>query len=219
MCCEKLCAPSGYLYRIFYVMRAMASSGDPLRGLPASFTRAQARRAGQTDRELYRLRDDDMIEALGYGHFRRTDVGVSADLDLLEIAQRAPRSTLCLTTALAQYGLTDEIPAAIDVALPRGQHRPATTAPVRWHLFDRESFDAGRTEMPLDETTSIGLYGPERSIIDAIRLRHQEGPELGYNALKRWLARPGAMPSDLLQMAAHFPATRKALREALEILL
>ena len=52
-------------------MRAMASSGDPLRGLPASFTRAQARRAGLTDRELYRLRDDDMIEALGYGHFRR----------------------------------------------------------------------------------------------------------------------------------------------------
>jgi hypothetical protein len=170
------------------VMRAMASSGDPLRGLPASFTRALARRAGLTDRELYRLRDGDMIEALGYGHFRRTDVGVSADPDLLEIA-------------------------------PRGQHRPATTAPVRWHLFDRESFDVGRTKMPLDETTSIGLYGPERSIIDAIRLRHQEGPELGYNALKRWLARPGAMPSDLLRLAAHFPATRKALREALEILL
>ncbi|MEJ3743444.1 type IV toxin-antitoxin system AbiEi family antitoxin domain-containing protein [Actinomycetes bacterium KLBMP 9797] len=197
----------------------MASSDDPLRGLPASFTRAQARRAGLTDRQLYRLRDDDMIEALGHGHFRRTDVGAPADPDLLEIAQRATWSTLCLATALAQHGLTDEIPAAIDVALPRGQHRPATTAPVRWHLFEQNSFDVGRTEMPLDETTSIGLYGPERSIIDAIRLRHQEGPELGYSALKRWLARPGAMPSDLLRMAAHFPAARRALREALEILL
>ncbi|MFC0532808.1 type IV toxin-antitoxin system AbiEi family antitoxin domain-containing protein [Phytohabitans kaempferiae] len=201
------------------MVQAMASSGDPLRGLPALFTRAQARRAGLTDRELYRLRDDGMVEALGYGHFRRTDIGALGDPDLLEIAQRAPRSTLCLTTALAQHGLTDEIPAATDVALPRGQHRPATTAPVRWHSFDPETFDVGRTEMPLDETTSIGLYGPERTIIDAIRLRHQEGPELGYNALKRWLARPGVMPSDLLQMAAHFPATGKALREALEILL
>jgi hypothetical protein len=198
---------------------AQRTTGDPLLGLPASFTRAQARRAGLTDRQLYRLRDRDVIESFGRGLFRRTETDAGADIDLLEIAQRAPRSTLCLTTALARHGLSDEIPNTIDVALPRGQHRPATTAPVTWHLFDRATFDLGRTELPLDRTTSIGLYGPERCIIDAIRLRHQEGPELGYSALKRWLGRPGAMPSDLLRMARHFPAVGKALREALEILL
>jgi hypothetical protein len=144
---------------------------------------------------------------------------VSADIDLLEIARRAPRATLCLTTALARHGLTDEIPTRIDVAVPRRQHRPATTAPVTWHWFDPDSFDLGRTDLTLDEHTTIGLYGPERSIIDAIRLRHREGPELGYLALKRWLTRPGASPAELLALARHFPEAQKALREAMEILL
>lgn len=198
---------------------ARRTADDPLLGLPSSFTRAQARQAGLTDRQLYYLRDRDVIEPAGRGHFRRTDVDTGANVDLLEIAQRAPRSTLCLTTALARHGLTDDIPNTIDVALPRGQHRPATAAPVTWHLFDRSTFDVGRSALPLDGSISIGLYGPERCIIDAIRLRHREGPELGYSALKRWLGRPGAMPSDLLRTASHFPAAGKALREALEILL
>ncbi|HKT03981.1 MAG TPA: hypothetical protein VJT31_31010, partial [Rugosimonospora sp.] len=58
-----------------------------------------------------------------------------------------------------------------DIALPRGAHRPVTSAPVTWHWFDPTSFDLDRGEMPLGEGTTIGLYGPQRAIIDAIRLR------------------------------------------------
>ena len=195
------------------------AAASPLRGLAATFTYAQARRAGISDRTLYRLRDTGVIQQVGHGMYRRTDVDVAADIDLLEIAQRAPQATLCLTTALAHHGLTDEIPASIDVALPRGLHRPITAAPVTWHLFDPDSFGAGRTKLVLDEHTTIGLYSPERSIIDAIRLRHREGPELGYVALKRWLSRPGSSPAELLALARRFPQAEKALREALEILL
>lgn len=196
----------------------MVAEGS-LEALPATFTYAQARRSGVSERLLYRLRDNGLIESIGRGLYRRADMEASADIDLLEIAQRAHRATLCLATALARHGLTDEIPATIDVAVPRGQHRPATTAPATWHVFDRDTFDIGRTEMPLDDQTSIGLYGPERSIIDAIRMRHREGPELGYTALRRWLTRPGSSPSELLAIAGRFPQAEKALREALEILL
>jgi hypothetical protein len=196
-----------------------AAAGGLLHRLPATFTYAQARRSGIAERALYRLRDSGLIELIGRGLYRRTDIDLPADIDLLEIAHRAPQATLCLTTALARHGLVDEIPATIDVALPRGQHRPATTAPVTWHLFDPDTFDIGRTERTLDEHTTIGLYGPQRSIIDAVRLRHREGPELGYTALKRWLGRPGSSPAELLTMARRFPQAEKALREALEILL
>jgi hypothetical protein len=196
-----------------------AARESPLRRLPGMFTYAQARRNGIPERILYRLRDAGQIEAVGRGLYRRTDVGPSADIDLLEVASRAPQATLCLTAALARHGLTDEIPATIDIALPRGRHRPVTTAPVAWHGFDPDTFDLGRTDLHLDELTSIGLYGPERSIIDTIRLRHREGPESGYTALRRWLARPGSSPAELLAMAHRFPQAEKAVREALEILL
>ncbi len=37
----------------------------------------------------------------------------------------------------------------------------------------------------------IGLYGAERTIIDAFRTRDMNGPEQANEALKRWLCRPG----------------------------
>jgi predicted transcriptional regulator of viral defense system len=43
------------------------------------------------------------------------------DDDLVEIAERVSRATLCLETALALHGLIDAIPAAIDIAVPRRQ--------------------------------------------------------------------------------------------------
>jgi Transcriptional regulator, AbiEi antitoxin len=199
--------------------RRTAATGDRLAGLPATFTYTEARRNGVSDRTLYRLRAAGVVESIGRGLYRRADAEPAADIDLLEIAQRARRATLCLTTALARQGLTDEIPATIDVAVPRGQHRPVITAPARWHLFDPDTFDLGRAELRLDDQTSIGLYGPERSIIDAIRLRHREGNELGYVALRRWLAKPGSSPAEMLAVARRFPQAEKALREALEILL
>ncbi len=187
--------------------------------LPATFTYTQARRGGLTERRLYQLRDDGVIEVVGRGLFRRTDANRLVDVDLLSIARRAPLATLCLTTALARHDLTDDIPATIDVALPRGTYRPAVHAPTTWHLFSPETFEIGRTTVLLDEQTSIGIYDAPRSIIDAARLRHREGSELVYGALRRWLSRRGSSPSELLSMARQFPQAERMLREAMEILL
>lgn len=195
-----------------------SAESEVLRSLPATFSYSQARSHGISERRLYRMRDEGLIEPISRGLYRRRQAH-PVDLDLLEIARRAPHATLCLTTALARHDLTDEIPSTIDVALPRGTHRPVTSAPVTWHLFDPATFDLGRTELLIDQEAAIGLYGPERSIIDAFRLRHREGSELAYTALKRWLRRPGSSPVELLRMARRFPHAERALREALEILL
>ena len=192
---------------------------NALAGLPATFSYTEARAGGLSDRRLYALRDAGVIEQLGRGLFRRADSAGDADPDLLEIAHRTARATLCLTTALARHGLSDTIPARIDVALPRGQRRPRTQAPVTWHAFALNTFDLGRDELPLTRETSIGLYSPERCIIDAFRLRHLEGPETAVEALRRWLRRRGAQPATLLTMARAFPKAEPALRAALEILL
>ncbi len=59
------------------------------------------------------------VERVSRGLYRRTD-SVPLDYDLVEIAVRADKATLCLVSALARHELTDIIPAAHDVALPRG---------------------------------------------------------------------------------------------------
>jgi predicted transcriptional regulator of viral defense system len=200
-------------------MAMSAESAATLDLLPAAFSYRDARAAGLTDRRLHALRDAGLIQQLGRGLYGRADAVSDVDPDLLEIAHRAAQATLCLTTALARHGLTDAIPAGIEVALPRGHRHPRTQAPVTWHAFAADTFAVGRGELPLTEGISIGLYGPERCIVDSFRLRHLEGSETAVEALRRWLRRRGSQPAALLAMARSFPKAEPALRSALEILL
>jgi hypothetical protein len=50
---------------------------------------------------------------------------------------------------------------------------------VRWHLFATETFDLGREVIELDGGFTIGRYSPERSIVDAYRLRHLDRAHAG----------------------------------------
>ncbi|MGZ4108348.1 MAG: type IV toxin-antitoxin system AbiEi family antitoxin domain-containing protein [Actinomycetota bacterium] len=195
-----------------------SSIGDLRRQLGDTFTYREAKKAGVSDDRLYRLRDEGDVTALGGGVYRWADAP-PADSDLVEISERVSRATLCLETALARHGLVDSIPAAIDVAIPRGNRRPTLKAPVRVHQFDRRTFDLGREELDVGARRPIGLYSAERSLIDVIRLRHLEGDDVAWEALRRWLRQPGRSPAQLIQMAQNFPKAEPALRRALEVLL
>lgn len=161
---------------------------------------------------------DGTLVHLSRGVYRRADAPLG-DEDLVEVALRAPEATLCLVTALARHELTDQIADRIDVALPRSQRPPRVSAPARWHRFDEATFALGRGRVELDPGVWIGLYTAERCILDAFRLRHLEGEELAVEALRRWLRRPGSVPSALLNLARAFPKAEPALLAALRILL
>jgi predicted transcriptional regulator of viral defense system len=185
--------------------------------LPNAFSYSLAQERGLSDRRLRGIVADGVLERLGHGLYRKADAP-PADLDRIEIALRAPEATLCLTSALSLHDLTDAIPSEIDVALPRSRRPPRVSAPVRWHRFHEDTFLVGRGAFEVDEGLFLGLYNAERSVIDAFRLRHQVGEELGIEALRRWLKRSGATPADLLAMARSFPKVEPSLLQALRIL-
>ncbi len=189
-----------------------------LHSLPDAFTRAQAQQAGISKHRFYQLTASGEIQRLARGLYRRARTEV-ADADLLEIAFRAPRATLCLGTALARHGLSDAIPHALDVAIPRGTRAPVTAAPVRWHRFAPQTFGLGRQTQQLGSGLEIGIYTAERSILDAFRTRGTSGHDVAYEALRRWLRQRGHQPSTLLALSKTFPRTMRPLRQALEILL
>jgi predicted transcriptional regulator of viral defense system len=103
------------------------------RTIPMEFDRAQAAELGLNWRAIDDLLQQGLIERISRGFYRRTDAD-STDTDQLEIALRIPRATIALTSALAQHGLIDEIPSRIDIAIPRGAHRPTLKAPVDFEL-------------------------------------------------------------------------------------
>jgi hypothetical protein len=84
--------------------------------------------------------------------------GVGDD-DLIEIASRSPKATICLRSALTRHDLIDDIPAVVDIAIPRGSWAPATTAAVRWRSFDPVTFAIGR------EHLDIGARSVDRDLL------------------------------------------------------
>lgn len=194
----------------------MAPTNDELlASLPETFRYSEALER-LSERQFRRLLDGGGIVALSRGLYRKSDW--LGDEDLIEVAAKAPQATLCLRSALAHHELIDDIPAEIDIAIPRGSWAPATTAPIKWRHFDPNTFEIGRARLDVGAGRSIGMYSAERSIIDAFRMRQFEGADLANDALKRWL-RAGGQPSELLGLARSFPRTQAALRKTLEILL
>lgn len=193
-------------------------SQAPATALAASFTYAEARRAGVSDRRLASLVSSGAVVRIGRGVYRRADAP-PVDDDLHELAARVPDATLCLVTALERHGLTDQIPHRIDVALPRDRRAPKVTALVAWHRFDPSTYGVGREVVDLGDGRSIGVYDPMRCVVDAFRLRHLYGEDLAVEALRRWLRRPDATPSALLTLARLFPKSEAALKAALRVLL
>jgi hypothetical protein len=145
-----------------------------LDALPNAFSYSVAHERGLSDRRLKAYVEDGVLERLGHGVYRKADAP-PADLDRIEIALRAPDAALCLTSALSVHDLTDTIPSAIDIALPRSRRPPRVSAPVRWHRFHEDTFLVGRETIEVDEGVALGLYNAERCIIDAFRLGHREG--------------------------------------------
>jgi predicted transcriptional regulator of viral defense system len=193
----------------------MPTNDELLAELPDTFRYSEALEQ-ISERQLRRLLADGRITVVSRGLYRKSEW--LGDDGLIEIAAKSPQATICLRSALARHDLIDDIPAELDIAVPRGSWTPATMAPVRWRSFDPATFSIGRDLLDIGGGRSIGIYSAERSIVDAFRLRHLDGADLANEALKRWLRR-GGQPSELLRIAKAFPRTVTPLRQTLEILL
>lgn len=176
-----------------------------------------AEQGGLSRSALYRKAREGRFERIARGIYLPADAP-AADWDRIEAATRRPDATICLTSALAHHDLTDAIPAALDVAIPRGSRTPASTGAIAWHQFDQATFEIGREEILVAGTDqTIGIYSPERSIADAFRLRGEVGYELSREALKEWLRR-GGKPARLMEIASRLPRAKSPVLHALEVL-
>jgi predicted transcriptional regulator of viral defense system len=182
-----------------------------------ALTPSTAGKAGLSRIGLYRSARAGRLDRIARGIYLPTEAH-DADWDQIEAATRRPDSTICLTSALAYHDLTDAIPAALDVAIPRGSRTPASSGAIAWHQFDRPTFGIGREPITIpgsDQT--IGIYSPERSIADAFRLRGDVGYELARDALREWLRR-GGKPARLIQIGSQLPRAKSPILLALDML-
>lgn len=199
-------------------MKARSTLREVARRSGGVFKAGDATNAGVHWRDLYALRDEGALVEVSRGVFRFADAEMTLYLDLVTVSKRSPRGTICLNSALSYWDLTDEVPAEVHLAVPRGSRRPSIGyPPTRIHVFAASTFDLGREKHCLDSGEEILIYSPERCVVDAMRLRNQVGTDVAYEALRRYLRRPKASQGNLLRLARRL-RSGGPMQDALQVL-
>jgi predicted transcriptional regulator of viral defense system len=174
-----------------------------LRSLGAVFRADEARRAGVSWRDLYRARDEGVLLELSRGVYQLREAAGVDQLDFVVVCARAPRAMVCLGSALTYWDLTDDIPPWVDIAVPVGSHRPRIDyPPVLVHVFHASTFDLGRVEVEVAPGARFAITDPERTVVDAFRMRHGLGGDVGPAALRRYLRGTHPSPARVLELAS-----------------
>jgi hypothetical protein len=72
--------------------------------------------------------------------------------------------------------------------VPSGSHRPVIDyPPTQVHVFHAGTFSIGRLEVAEETGEGFWVSDRERTVADAIRLRHLTGDDLAFAALRRYL--------------------------------
>jgi predicted transcriptional regulator of viral defense system len=183
------------------------------------FRVAEAEQAGVPRYELYRLRARGELVGAGRGVFRRADAAISSATDLATVCARVPRGIICANSALAYWDLSDELPAAVHVAVARGTHPPHIDYPTTAvHVFASATFELERRDETTETGERLSIYSPERAVVDAMRLAHRLGRDTALHALNRYLRRADAEPRRLLAIAQQLGGQRR-LADALEVVM
>jgi predicted transcriptional regulator of viral defense system len=184
-----------------------------VRDMPSTFTTGDAMARGVHPRELYAARDAGVIIELSRGVFRRADAPPASFPDLLAVSYRTPRAIACLLSAAAVHDLTDEIPSAVQIAVPKSSRPPHIAyPPTAVFRFDAATFELGLTHVEAAPGEPVRVYDPARTVVDLMRLRHRIGEPTALAAIHRYMRRPDARPGELLRLAAalgvHGPVLR-----------
>ncbi len=164
-----------------------------------SFTAAGAAKFGISSSLLAYYIKLGMIERVARGVYRNPNLEKSAPFewqDLLEIAQSVPSGTICLISALAYYGLTQEIQRQYWMAVQhpsKGVKRPNTK------IVRMRNTTLGRIKLKIGEY-NIHIFDRERCVVDAFRYLSKE---TALYSLKEYLKRTEKHKPDLSKLTRY----------------
>ncbi len=103
------------------------------------------------------------------------------------VASSIPQSVICLISALAFYGLTDQVMREVWLAVPHKSHPPKRP---NTRIIRMRNTDLGRTSTVLGEY-HVQIFDRERCIVDAFRYLSKE---IAIKALQRYFQSTAGKP-------------------------
>lgn len=141
------------------------------------------------------------------------------DMDFYFAYAYVPKGVICLQSAAEYYNLSDYIPDAIEVAVPRKAN--ISTLPewptINLHYFTDERFLNGIKTIKIDNN-QFRIYDLEKTVIDIVFYREKIGIEEMKEVLTNYLKRENRNLDKLLKYADILKCG-KTIRQYLEVLV
>ena len=169
-------------------------------------------------RYLARLEREGKVVSVGRGLYIGAAAEIGAHHSLAEAARRVPRGVVCLLSALAFHGLTDELPFEVWLAVPKGAWTPkGGSPPLRVFHMSGQSFEHD-VEVHSIEGVDVRIYSPAKTVADLFKFRSTVGLDVAIGALRELVAKRRASRSEIWR-AAEACRVAGVMRPYLEALL
>lgn len=158
-------------------------------------------KAGFHSDSLTALEGEKKVEKIGRGLYQLTNREPDSHPDLVIACLQAPKGVVCLLSALAFHEVTNEIPKAVDLAIPRGIHaNKIDYPPVKFYRFALETWKAGIEEHKI-ESHQIRVYSLEKTVADCFKFRNRVGLDVAREALKTAVTEKRISPKEIMRYA------------------
>jgi len=119
---------------------------------------AEIRRAGITAATVARLEREGLVTRLSRGVYQLADAIPEANHSLAEAAKRVPKGVICIVSALAFHGITDQMPRRVWIGIGPKDWKPQIDyPPLRIVRFANKFLKEG-VEMHGIEGTSVPIF-------------------------------------------------------------
>ena len=159
------------------------------------------RNAGITAATISRMVRDGAVARLARGLYQRSDAPLDANHSLAEAAKRVPKGVICLVSALAFHGLTDQLPKKVWVAIGNTDWAPnRDNLPIRTVRFT-DTLLAHDVEAHVIEGVTVRVFGAARTIADCFRHRSKVGLAVAIEGLQEALRQRKATAGQIAREA------------------
>lgn len=162
---------------------------------------AEFSEAGITATTVSRMERSGEVVRLARGLYQLPDAALDPQQSLAEAARLVPKGVICLASALAFHGLTDQMPPKVWIAIGRKDWRPRVTyPPIRVARFSDELLHRS-VEHKKIAGTAVPVFGVAKTVADLFRYRRTIGDAIAVEGLRQALRRRKATPAEIAREA------------------
>ena len=176
---------------------------------------SELKAAGIAATTISRAVEDGDVIRIGRGLYQLPGREMDATQSLAEVSKRVPKGTICMISALAYHGLTDQMPRKVWIAIGAKDWAPSIEYPPLRIVRFRSPYLEYGIERHSISGVDVPIYSIPKSLADAFRNPKLLDRSVAIECLRNAVTERKATPAEIAE-AARDCSSWKRMRPYLE---